>query len=850
MVKKYINKHIVSIFFLIVVNLFFFRTIFENNLSQSIIGGTGDPCLNSYILEYGYNKINRFELGDLFDANIIYPSKKPLAFSEHLLGHQLFYFVIRSISGDVLASYNILLIFNFLLCSIGFYFLGMYLFKSVFPSLFLAIVFSYSSSVIQQYAHFQIASLPWVGFVLLFLFLFLQTNRLKYGLLFLIFWLLQSMGSYYIGYILFIAISSVIIIHIFITKKYLDFKLWKNLFIIGFFFLLVMLPLSLPYLEVKQFYHFKRSLAQNVSFSAHFPLSFIMPSPLNQYFGFIFSKLHHLFPFGESQEKVLFMGFLGLGFVFYQFIYFRNNKNIIRPTEYRYAFWLAIIFFILSLGPIFNGLVIDGKIIFPLPYLLFYYIIPGFSSMRVPARFGIFFVLAMSIIASYGFKHFIDRLSKNKTKWIISYLVMIVLIIEFIPIVPMVQVKPVPLAIKYLPNDPSIKIVAYYPSRHRNPYVEGQYIYYSSYHLANIVNGFSGYKTKSNFYAKYMINGIDDSQLIDYLHRLGVSHIIALPDFMKPIEKIKLESALSKNDLIKVKTFKDGSYICAINKNRFNQKNKEIESVIKLKMLDDRYLIATVHSDGGGFYVSSRRDLFEQITIEIVDSNKDLLTKVTQKALIPAIIPKNNDILFKINLPDHLDVNKIAKIIVQFKSDNKKIITKMSDIIKISSINKSFPEKATNKIKLVSFKKNPLNLKTNSITTIKLKVVNNSSVTIPALGEGNVIYTEDNILIGLGLANSPGKYRIGFIGRWMDEKGKKVVQHDFISWIPFGTWMPKDLKPKKEMLLDVNVKVPERAGRYNLEIKMFQDLGFSKQGSKIARLNKTLKTLKILVQVK
>src|SRR5262245_43232513 len=62
---------------------------------------------------------------------------------------------------------------------------------------------------------------------------------------------------------------------------------------------------------------------------------------------------------------------------------------------------ILVAFFLLSLGPYL--VVLDRKTSLPLPYLLLYYVVPGFDALRVPARFGLMAVLAASVLAALGF---------------------------------------------------------------------------------------------------------------------------------------------------------------------------------------------------------------------------------------------------------------------------------------------------------------------------------------------------------------------------------------------------------------------------------------------------------------
>lgn len=69
--------------------------------------------------------------------------------------------------------------------------------------------------------------------------------------------------------------------------------------------------------------------------------------------------------------------------------------------------FLGLVSFILSGGPVLT--ILDRWTPIPLPYLLFHYLIPGFSSMRVPARLGIMTQLALALLAGYGWLAWEER---------------------------------------------------------------------------------------------------------------------------------------------------------------------------------------------------------------------------------------------------------------------------------------------------------------------------------------------------------------------------------------------------------------------------------------------------------
>ena len=61
---------------------------------------------------------------------------------------------------------------------------------------------------------------------------------------------------------------------------------------------------------------------------------------------------------------------------------------------------IGVVAFVLSLGPI---LIFNKHVtLFPLPYFWLYDLVPGFSSLRVPARLGVMVMFVLTIICVYN----------------------------------------------------------------------------------------------------------------------------------------------------------------------------------------------------------------------------------------------------------------------------------------------------------------------------------------------------------------------------------------------------------------------------------------------------------------
>jgi len=655
--KKIRIEHLIGISFLLIVNIFVFKPqLLNTNIRHNIFLNTGDPCLNLHILEHGFKRLINLNFVDFFDTNIFYPAKYGLTFTEHLIGHQIFYTPLRLLFKSPLFCYNLLTILNYFICSVGVYLFGRTLFKNVSSPIFFAISFTYSSMLTQQIGHFQISSIPWIGFIFLYLLKFLNTNNTRSAYLFLIFWILQSLDSYYIGYMISISVFVTVIFYMLYLKKLREVHLWSTILIITTIFCIVIIPVSLPYIEVRSYYEFKRTLGENILFSADFPLSFIHPSSYNFLFSKVPLKLRELININFGWEKPLFLGFIVTFFIIYFFVSIGQSMKKLE-NEHKLFLIIGGLFFLLSLGPILNSF--NTRIKMPLPYLLFYWTIPGFSSMRVPARFGILYIFCFTAIASYGFNAFHLKLSSLKLRLVLSYSLLCILVFELFPFFPMAYIGDVPNAIidlrtkaekgdfnyAYLPSERSIN--------HENneqqldPFLSGKYMYYNIFHDKRIVNGYSGYIADSTVQSQIFLSELNDPIFRKNLFKMGIKYLIVFPKYMKKNEVETINILINDGYLSLQRYYDDGTFICVLNPvNEWTISHYDtitFQSYYK----NNELLISIKPAKGNLYYAANRRDYFEVAICSLYSENGIKLKELKQKIVIPAVFSGENTILNK-----------------------------------------------------------------------------------------------------------------------------------------------------------------------------------------------------------
>src|SRR5437016_5249104 len=94
------------------------------------VANPGDPYLNVFILDWDWYAVTHHPLA-LFDANIFYPAKHALAFSENLFGIAIFLFPLRALGVTPIAAYNVAMLAGFALSGFVVYVLGHFVSESV-----------------------------------------------------------------------------------------------------------------------------------------------------------------------------------------------------------------------------------------------------------------------------------------------------------------------------------------------------------------------------------------------------------------------------------------------------------------------------------------------------------------------------------------------------------------------------------------------------------------------------------------------------------------------------------------------------------------------------------------------
>jgi len=200
---------------------------------------------------------------------------------------------------------------------------------------------------------------------------------------------------------------------------------------------------------------------------------------------------------------------------------------------------ILIVALVLSLGPYLIVWGVNTRM--PMPYLGLYYLIPGWSAMRVPARFAFLALLAAVPLSALGVQVLAERAAKW---WRWAPLgVTLALVALFL-----VELGGKPLPMQTVPVGRDVPEVYRWLARERpgpivevplTPEAEGEYLYLSTVHWLPLVNGRTSFAPSSHDEAKRVLAELPGSRGREYASALGLRAIVVHGERLSREERLR-----------------------------------------------------------------------------------------------------------------------------------------------------------------------------------------------------------------------------------------------------------------------------------------------------------------------
>jgi hypothetical protein len=483
----------------------------------------GDPLFVLWVLKWGVHEI-RLGLpnlwnGNVWNANIFYPTKGTLAFSEHLLGPAAELALFLKVFPNAIAGYNFLFVTSYIASALA---VCWVLRKSglSWPAAVLAgWMYSFSSFRLSQMAHLQILIAQWIPLALWFWDRLLAERTAKNAALFLLFYLLNLSGGCYFAYMIHFCLLAILLSRApGVGRDLFSLRSLRVLIPVAVVAALALAALFLPYVRVSRAQGLSRPSTEIEFYSAKLA-SYFSPSSENFYFGEGADRLLHQ-ALGDSADRFfrpensLFAGFLPT-ILFFVGIWAAWRGRRGEPAD-----------------PWVRGLVLSGLVCFVLSFAWAFVplarVLPGLSGMRVPARFYAFVSLTLVFFAARGVDVLRRRVPGPRARAALVAGLAASLLIELAPWGFQVERLPregeLPQVYRWLRDEPSVKSLVELPlygdSRENN------YLYASTLHWKPIANGYSGYMAPSYDELANHIFRLPGVVGFDLLRKLNISHIV------------------------------------------------------------------------------------------------------------------------------------------------------------------------------------------------------------------------------------------------------------------------------------------------------------------------------------
>lgn len=452
----------------------------------------------------------------IFDANIFFPERQTLAYSEHLIGAALLALPLSLVTENLDLILNFVLLLATFLGALGCDRLARECGASPRGALLAGIVGGFSGPRLARLTQAHLATLHLVPWSLAFALRYLREGKRRDLLITFALFSLQALTSGHGG--LFLALALALLFGGAVVSRTLrPAQAIRDCGFAGLLLLLVNVPFVIPFYQVRGRVGLARVIEDAEGYAPS--LGSWLQAPTRTQTA-LTSSLDSLRPGIDSANAALFPGFVFLGLAAF------GGLGLIREREARTlaATSMAALFGItlwLSLGPSF-GL-----------YRLAYALIPGFDLIRVPSRIFLLSLTALSALAALG----LDRVRRPAVAWTL----VAVAALECMPVAwdsphdPIVappvdawlatQAKPFRVVELPIPlPDNSVRQARFH----------SEYMIHGAAHWQPMVNGYSSLVPPLHLKLYAELHEFPTESGLAELERMGVNYIVVHTDMYQP----------------------------------------------------------------------------------------------------------------------------------------------------------------------------------------------------------------------------------------------------------------------------------------------------------------------------
>lgn len=459
-----------------------------------------DPYHLTWVLDWDWYATLHQPLR-LFQANIFYPAKDAFAYSEHLYGMALFLFPLRMIGLSALTTHNLAVILGFAFSGFAAYLLGRTITGSAIAGIAAGIFYAYLPWRFTQLPHTHNL---WAGWLPMLVVALLQCARKpdwKRAALFGAVFLFNGLSN--LHYFVFGSTAVLLSVPLFVPDR----KQWLRMAAAALVACALIAPFLIPYFRLARETGMRRSWDEVKSWSAT-PRDWLNPGATNRMYRGVFDPK-------TDPELWLFPGAIGIA---------ASCAGAFAARRERRTLGIALLWmglgFLGSLG------------IHAFFHRFLFSHVPGFSALRVPARWSVIAYVGMTMLVAFA---------AAQRRWAGAALAALLV----------VELHAAP--IRWHVTSPSIPPVYRWLRTQQGPIAElpiggeqeFEYLRFATEHHLQTVNGVSSFVPPRSFeLAGKWADPARRGELLDDLQAIGVRLVIVHgdtswlpPDRLQPVQR-------------------------------------------------------------------------------------------------------------------------------------------------------------------------------------------------------------------------------------------------------------------------------------------------------------------------
>jgi hypothetical protein len=487
----------------------------------------GDTVLIEWSLAWVAHQLPRDPV-HLFDANIFYPAKHALAFSEHLFTLAIMGAPLSWIGASPVLVYNILLLAGFTLTGWVTSLVVHHWTADWTAGIVAGSVMAFNAHSLTRLPHLHASHLEFLLLTLLTLDRVLRQPTTGNALLLALCFVLQALTSNYHMVFALAAVAAAVVVRPSDWMGQRCRPVSRALLVAGVVSAVCIFPFLLPYYHARVDYGLTRPLSEVSRYAASF----------NEYLATA-SRLHYSTwsgPFYARARTALFPGVLPLGLAIVG-IYAAVAERDLRA---RMCLAFGIVGFLLSFGTSLPG------------YPLLYRAVPLLQGIRGTNRLGYLVIVAVAILSGHAVALLRRRWAGRRWLPVASIAALAVVNVEaWRAPFDYVRYEGIPPIYDRLAAERGAVVVEFPLWPHRIYFANAPYMLNSTRHWKPLVNGYSAFIPPSYFHFLDVLANFPSQQAVHALREAGVTHVVVHEDtFVVPVDRVYGLTVIESRDRI------------------------------------------------------------------------------------------------------------------------------------------------------------------------------------------------------------------------------------------------------------------------------------------------------------